>query len=466
LLALVCDLALRGKVRGALYLFLGAGAGLILTWVILGQNLANLGPFFAHAIIVSKAYHDALPVEGPLSGGSTVLIVTLLGLAAIIARSIVAFDQPDKNIRWRRSLLLAWMAALLFLSWKHGFVRADRYHVPAFLALVPLLTIVLGILPSSVAAARQVASAFAVASSLLSLTTLQSIIFPGDLNSSLRRPPGLLAANLRSVLHPARHLRQMTQFLETERSQAQLPRLRQIIGPATVDVFGSHLSYALFNDLNYRPRPVFQSYVACSAPLMQLNEQSFQSQQTPEYLLFRPDPSIHKFPPLEDALLLRYLLMNCQFVDTEDDFLLLKVQSRTAPRLTLLREGTAHSGEKIGLTDFGDANLWMEISLEPSLRGRLTDFFYHLSGVRLAPWTSSTPPALSFRAPPSMLSSGFIASPLILTNQNVASIYKSEPVIRPAAYSVEVNRAAQPLWKPPIHFRIYRIENNLGRLNE
>jgi hypothetical protein len=156
------------------------------------------------------------------------------------------------------------------------------------------------------------------------------------------------------------------------------------------------------------------------------------------------------------------LLINYEFVDAEGAFLLLKSRSSIPPNLTLVREGTVHSGEKIDLTDFATQNLWMEIGVKPTFRGQASGFFSHLTGVRLGVWADSNQPRpMLFRAPPEMLNSGFIASPLILTNQNVLSIYQHHST-RPVAFSLDISRDSLSLWKGQIHFRLFKIENALG----
>jgi hypothetical protein len=300
----------------------------------------------------------------------------------------------------------------------------------------------------------------------------------------------------------------MNDLIEAKKAEAQLPRFRDLIGRASVDVFGQYAVYALFNDLNYRPRPVFQSYVACNARLMRLNEQSYLSPAAPEYVMFGLAPIDRKFPPLEDAMVLRDLLINYEPVAAEGGFLLLRAKSADAPRLTLLREGTVRPGERIDLRAFGDADLWLELDLGQTLSGRLRQFFYRPPTVRLAAWRLSQDPdqggrassraqtsaeateitdredarppeqavtgrspwpepanGLLYRrrAPAAMLAAGFVASPLLLRNEDVLGLYDGNPVSRPAAYSVELLPGEAHFWQPDMRFRVYRIENQLGR---
>jgi len=246
--------------------------------------------------------------------------------------------------------------------------------------------------------------------------------------------------------------------------RAELPRLPERIGAAKVDVFGYNQSFALQNRLNYRPRPVFQSYAAYSPPLMRLNERFYLSPAAaPDYVLFRLSTAYSKFPPLEDALVLRLLLQNYELVEAAGPFLLLKFKSSTAPRLTLLREGTARPGDRIELKDFGGLDTWLEITLEPTLLGRIGQFVYKPSQV----WLKVECDGLEARrtrfwAPARMLEAGFLASPLVLDNLDVLHLYTGKALARPSAYSVEAGVAGR-FYRSPFHYRNYQIDNRLGR---
>jgi len=221
--------------------------------------------------------------------------------------------------------------------------------------------------------------------------------------------------------------------------------------------------YALFNDLNYRPRPVFQSYIACNARLMRLNEAFYLSGAAPEYVMFNLGPTDRRFPPLEDALVLRHLLLNYEPVGAEGEFLLLKSKSSQTPRLKLLREGAVRPGEWIELREVGGADLWLEIDLKPTLLGRLRQFLYQPSAVRLAAWRAGAKGLLlRRRAPAAMLAAGFLASPLLSSNEDFMACYTGKSAPRPGAYSVELLPGEGCFWQDSIRFRIYEIERGSG----
>jgi hypothetical protein len=250
----------------------------------------------------------------------------------------------------------------------------------------------------------------------------------------------------------------MNEFIEADRLEARLPRCRAIIGSASVDVFGQNQVYALLNGLNYRPRPVFQSYSACNGRLMRLNEQFYLSSAAPEYVMFSLAPIDRKFPPLEDAMVLRDLLLNYEPAVAEGEFLLLKLKSTHTPRLRLLEQGAVRAGERIDLSGYGGSDLWLEIDLKPTLLGRLRQVLYQPATVRLAAWREGSKGLLvRRRAPAVMLQAGFVASPLLLSNEDLLDSYTGKTPPRPGAYSVELLSGDRRFWQELVGFRVYEI---------
>ena len=329
-----------------------------------------------------------------------------------------------------------------------------------FFGFVPILAIALELLPSSDPTARLWARGFGLACCLIAFVALQSFFFL-DLKSSLLQPFRSARANLTTLLQPAEYRQQMLSALEAARRATDLPHIREIVGSSSVDVFGQAQCYATFNGLNYHPRPIFQSYMAYHAALMRLNEQFYLSERAPDYVLFELGPTDHKFPPLEDAFVLRDLLLNYEPVASEGPFLLLKKKSALQPTLSLLREGALSLGEPIRLDEFGETNLWLEITMQPTLLGRARQIFYKPSKIRLAVWRTSSKSQLSkYPAPAPMLAAGFVASPLLLHNPEVQALFSDKPATtRPKAYSVEPLTGEERFWQTTVHYRIYKIQN-------
>ena len=451
----------RRRPRLGIGVLAGFGAGIVLGWAAAGQELSHLGRYLVNALAVVRGYNQTLGWEALPSVVWIGLVVLLLAIGAVIVRALNAFDAPEKPRTWPRGLLLAWLASLLFLSWKHGLARGDAYHVVYFFGLVPVLALALEVLPCESRPARLWARVLGALACLLSILMLQSLFFAPGVRS-LQQPLRNFRYYAQCLLKPADYFQKMNEAIAVKREEAKLPALRERIGRASVDVFGEHQVYALFNDLNYQPRPVFQSYLACTPRLMGLNEQFYLSPSAPEYVMFSLGGIDRRFASLEDALVLRDLLINYEPVAGEGEFVLLKTRAAEPARLALLREGSVRRGGHIDLKGFGETNLWLEISLTPSVTGRLREFFYRPPPVRLAAWREPGKGLLSRRrAPAPMLAAGFLASPLLLRNGDVLDLYDGKPVARPAAYSVELLPGQEHFWQEAVRFRVYGIQNPL-----
>jgi hypothetical protein len=196
---------------------------------------------------------------------------------------------------------------------------------------------------------------------------------------------------------------------------------------------------------------------------MRINERFYLSKSAPEYVLFELNAIDRKFPPLEDAWVLRDVLINYKFAAAEEPFVILKRRTTDPARLRLVRTDTVRPGQRFLLGDHEDAALWVEIDLEPSFAGQLRQFFLRPPVVRLTAWGAPGEQVLlRGRAPASMLGAGFLARPLLSRTKDVVSLYQGKAVRQPRAYSIDMLPGEERYWKSDIQVRIYQIENRLG----
>jgi hypothetical protein len=455
-----CDLALRGQRRLASGIPAGFVLGYLVGWVLLGQSLAGLGTYLRNSLAITDGYNLAMGLDRyPAMGG---FVVLMTALAAVIIRVSAASIPGNEHGRARRGLLVAWFAGLLFLEWKYGFVRADEDHASCFLGFVPVVALALAAVPLATRRAEWWERTAALSCVVSGIMFLHGVV-PGFLRADCQATLERLGQDAGSLLRPANYVRERTTAYGEEQSGAQLPKCRDLIGRGTADVFGYRQMFAVYNELNYRPRPVFQSYSVYNRPLMELNGEFYDSSNAPEYVLFSLAAIDARFPPLEDAFVLRNLLLNYQSVAAEGDFLLMHRTQTGAARLTLVREGDVSPDGVITLGEFGDANLWMEINLQPTWLGDLRRVFYKPAEAKLGVWSGPpNEPGKAFLAPACMLSAGFLASPLVLDNHDVANLYDGKAPIRPTAIAVRFLPSPVDFWQAKMHYRIYRIENKLG----
>lgn len=457
-----CKQSLAGCRQIALGMLLGYLGLFLLAWVAAGQDVLNLPLFLRNALVVVDAYNQALGYEGlwPVTIAGVFTAIALL--VSVTFRTISAFDPQQENRLLRQLLLAAWCFFLGFTAWKHGFVRQD--HAFYFLAFAPVLALALEGIPFSSSRLRLVARISTVLTCIGGITGLAWAQFP-EFRPSLVEPMRSLVKNTRTVLHPAQYWRVQGEAMRANAAKSQLPELRRIIGNSTVDVFGQSQAYALNNALNYRPRPVFQSYVACSRKLMDLNARFYQSPSRPEYVLLTMEPLDSKIASLEDAHVLRELLFNYRHVATEGRYLLCRAASRKPVRLERVRAGSVRAGERIFLDDL-DSPLWLEITLRPSFIGQLRQLLLRPAVTRLAVWGPDGNLLARRRAPASMLEAGFLLNPLILNNAELPRLFRGEPGRRAREGAIEVLPGEEKFWQKEINYTVYRVENSIGLTND
>ena len=454
------DLLLRRERRLAISFLPGTLIAFLIGWVACGQSLAHLSSFFAHAVSTVQSYNQALGLEGLPALRLSAFLLTILLLCLIAVRCVIAF-QDDSHCPLRQALLFLWLFLFALASWKHGFIRLDGFHAPLFLGLSLVLALSTETLFQEPTLIARWSRALMILCALISTILLQTFFF-SPLPHSLGQPFREFKSHVACLLHPFESIRELQRLRADIKEEYQLPQCRRLIGRSSVDVFGQYQAYAIDNDLNYAPRPVFQSYNACDRALMALNEDFYLSASAPQFVLFDIKSMDEKFPPLEDARLLRHLLINYQPVAQEKRFILLRAKSCEPCRLGLVGEDHVQFGQPIDLQKYGESPLWLEIDPTPSFRGWLRQSFYAAPIIRLAAWSDPGRTLISKRRAPSpMLSAGFVASPLLLTTKDMQllSVGKS---FHPAAYSVEADPGQQQLWRNDIQVRIFKIENPIA----
>jgi hypothetical protein len=458
------DLLFRRQTRLGLLFPVAFALGLLLGWIAVGQNPSNFAFYVANTFWISQSYDQAM-------GNQDFPLFVLAGvgmvLLTLVALTIDAFWIGNREARHAlepRLAKFAWMLSLVFIIWKQGFVQVGRDHGEIFLGFIPTLALASAALPGRARLAKWLAACAAIACCLTAFLCSQWLMAE-TLRSWITMPCMLFADHAKVMLKPGRYLNRLKELQASEYAGAQLPRLRERIGTSSVDVFGFNQAYAMLNHLNFRPRPVFQSYAAYNQQLMRLNEQFYSSSAAPEFVLFRLTPIFDRFPALEDALVLRSLLLDYQPVDSEGPFILLKAQHQTPPQLQLLREGTLRPGELLSMRDWFNSDVWISMDIEPTLLGSIQSFFYKAPKLELGVWMfeGAKLKMARFNAPRAMLGTGFLANPLVLENQDVVDLYAGKKLARAAAYSLELPASTKALWRDTLHYKVYRIENQLGK---
>jgi hypothetical protein len=404
---------LRRQWKAAAWLGAGFPTLYVLLWLASGQNPDNLYPFFRLSFQVSTGYADAMGINEPLP-------VFLCGTALVLTCGVFVYRLFSKHIdRPFGIAATAYLALTWYVVWKHGYVRADS-HVFGFYTYTLLLALILP--PLCFPSTRW---HWFYAAAVLAVACIE--IFEAGLPA---RCPQVAWArfkeNYRTLFHISSLPERWRQEYEQAQQTAQLPAVQKEVGRASIDVFNYNQGVALLNNLNYRPRPVFQSYSAYTPKLMARNLKFYQSDRAPEYVLWRHLSIDARYPTTDDALLIPELPRIYQPEFEENDYLLLKRRPGTHAeplKRELLLTRSLHLGETLELPVSFERAIWFQARLPLNKLGQLRALLYKPPLIRLVAKDNHGTEYV-WRLLPRIAEEGFLLSPLLETQGDFASFMR------------------------------------------
>jgi hypothetical protein len=280
--------------------------------------------------------------------------------------------------------------------------------------------------------------------SIVSLIVLSSIPVRGkslSFATQLANRISLLAENvnfLGSLSHTQQTYDQQTEEI---RKKFDLPAIRAHIGQKSVDIISYDQAVLLLNGFNWRPRPVFQSYVTFTPELLKANANFLDSQRAPDFVIFQLQTIDGRFPTLDDSSVLWMLFHDYTPVLTEKSYLLLqrKEQSQSSsPPLMPVLEKSAHFDEMIDLDPDDTRSYALHLEIRYSVLGWLRKFFYKAPALALEV-TLMDKRTVRYKIIPGMAKSGFLLSPLLATQADVIGWYNHADLQRVKSFRVLVS---------------------------
>ena len=456
----------RRDLAGARELVACSVISFVFLWLVLGQSLEGFFHYLWASQQIALGYTEAMslvPRPAVLIYALSAATFFLFALAATCAMA-----------RQKRHVIAPAIIIILFSfsAWKQGFVRADA-HVLMFLYFLPVAQGFLfhpafnGSAPGTVRIAL-VLSYFAVAG--LSLMAANAM-FPGLPLAQTKSLGERLLANSRSLTALLTPVASVSgRFPKNVRVEDRLSRIAQRVGHSSIDVFNYRQGVALLNDLNYRPRPVIQGYTAYTPDLLRANLDFYRSPSRPSYVLFSLETIDGRFPTLDDALLLPYILENYQPVLAEHRFLLMDRTSGPPRNVSYNRVYSAslEIGQKLDITRWNNSPLFLRVSTTPTLLGRILTLLFQPPGFKLEVELDEGSKR-DFKFIRRMASQGFLVNPLVENNADVVDLLSGENQNKVRSVAILPSRESiaglkVPITvKVPIAVEVYQSSNFLAR---
>ena len=275
--------AVRGprRLRRAVLIAAGVCAAIVVVGlaVAFGFSPAALGAYARSAAAISGGYSAGMELRGP----RLQIAVALAVGAAIAALAFLA-------VRERKPAPALMACVVMFLAWKHGFVRQDGhilYFFDTAAVVAPLLAVSLR---------RNAAAALGAATTVLAFGALvwaQLLVFNAV---SPFFHPARVARGAAFLMQPRRVAAELAAQSDASLAADRLPKaIRDRIGTATVDVLPWETAIVRAGALHWAPLPVFQAYSAYTPALDALNRDALVARGA-AYTLYDYISIDHRYP--------------------------------------------------------------------------------------------------------------------------------------------------------------------------
>jgi len=243
-------------------------------------NLKIISRYLFSSIQFIKGNESAMSLDSAHNFDKFYVIATLIMIF------VLTFYLKEKNFYLISSIFML----PLFAFFKYAFARADVWHTPLFFQ--PLLSYIFVVIIQKLNICKKLIFSFSfcflmLAASWLKVTPplFKALNFNLDFQKS--------SANFYAVTFGYSSYKKFLYNLSKENLEKQkLPNefLTQIkLKP--IDFYPWDTTYAVANELNWRPRPVFQSYLAYTPWLDKANFNFFNSKNSPEYIVWEKRPA-------------------------------------------------------------------------------------------------------------------------------------------------------------------------------
>lgn len=499
LILLICCLEISRKnwSKITLYIFL-FNMSLLIFWAITGQPLSNITPYLSNLEII-KGYTNAMESDYGLSflGINIQLLETIIfyGMAAYLLRT---FMQATHG-RVVGSYVLLSLGAVLAVMIKHSVVRHDLGH--SIFAWMPLCVLPLAI-PSTTRLPRMaklvcVVALMSIISStgglmIISLarnyaqtqgldwqvakrssTYWQSflLVVPGQFLSNFSLPLPGLTDRARNITGVAEYIASGGSSLRESKTVAYQKIIDACpIEPVSgsVDIYPTDINCLLAHGMDWRPRPVFQSYSAYTPKLLKINSEYVAGINAPDHLFIDVNPIDDRLPVLEEGsawacIAQRYRpsgAMQGRFLQ------LIRTEGECSPAREI-GLSTVRFGEIISLS-CDQQQTTVSFNFEPTVAGRLVSVFYKTRRLIIEVRTCDDEVHI-YRFVPGMAELPMPLSPLVKNSSELRSLLYSDDSprgLRVKSFAIKEGVSESPIsgWSGVYTVRWYQpFEKNYQR---
>lgn len=423
------ELLAAGLARQRRWALLAFPTSFLLLWLAHGESLLALPSFGLETLAIASGYGEAM-------GRSLLSSWLLLGFAVSYAAASLALfhvlRRRDAGV-WRFMSLVSYA----FLGWGlfKGTLISGYVETMVGALLVSIACVVISCWTELQSRLGRWAAALSLVAGLTTAQLMSSLYHQQHL------PDFLYAQSIRVVALVKRNAAELRAAGRPEEYEAGLAKIRRKyplpLFEGSVDLYRTHLAVAVAHDLDWHPRPVFQSYAAYTRALAERNRQHLVGPGAPDNIVLELSTINGRFPTLDDGPSLPEILSRYQLTGMTKQQLGLFAK-RSAPNpYRLVPAHTASTAIDGVLEVPGDKHklLWVWLELDKTWAGRIGATLYRAPIVDMEVHFADGR-RKRYNIVPSMSEAGFLLSPLVDTVGELASLNDDQGEPAPAATTV------------------------------
>jgi hypothetical protein len=344
---------------------------ILLAWCLAGQSLANFSGYVTTGIEISQGYNDAMAVHPQIHQ----VVLEFASIALILILLIYSIVKGNKNV----FLYLLLNMAFFITSYKYGLIRN---HDAFYFTIIPLFT-VLSIIMLNCADIRKpcnIEGLLSVMLIILTLVLIYSLVLQDQWitqdNITTKVSDYQLSYNLMENPEMADNIID-AQKDAIKNDNPLDEQTIAYIGNKTIDIFPWDIALCWAYDMNWSPRPVFQSYSVYTQKLDEINGKYYNSIESPQLVLFSYKTIDGRYAQMDEPDTFRAVVNNYHVVSPVNNYILLEQNNDTNIRaVTGLGAKEGDIGEFISVPQISDGYLYGRIGINYTIYGNLVRLIY------------------------------------------------------------------------------------------
>jgi hypothetical protein len=397
-----------------------------------GQSPENFTRYISTSVWIARGYSEAMQLGGPF-----VEVLSFAVVAACFLASALRLEWTQSatlSARAEGLLLVLGIAVFVYMVFKAGFIRHSANHpLLAWAVLSAALGSYAALTHTATSRVRAAVLTLCLASAMATLVRFQQVLEPASLGQHFaatilergRAISGILRGDYASSQRSA-----YAAAWEAIRRDNPLPALQ-----GTVDIYPWNQSAVLAHGLEYRPRPVFQSYAVYSGQLIELNRAHVRSDRAAAHLLFDVKTIDDRISSLDDGQLWPEIIARYQPEGVADGYLVLtkRTERRNVELVPRSNEITTWLTPVEMPNDL--ALVWIGITVRKNFLGVLANLLFKVPAVMLIV-TFEDATKRQVRIVPAMAKEGFLLAPRVDTPSDFLQLMEDAAALNTRARRV------------------------------